>query len=221
MGGELVVAIDGQAGAGKTTLASALAKELRLPYVNTGLMYRAVTDRALVDHVDLDDGPSLALLARRTAFDLDPNSNPVSLVIDGAPPRPELTSSEVEREVSRVSAHPEVRAVLREEQRRLGETGAVMEGRDIGSVVFPDAAVKVFLLAEEDQRASRRALERAEGPERPEIAEELARRDARDARVTPPVPAEDAVVIDTNALGPEAVLREVLALALERLPRTR
>ncbi len=217
MGGERVVAIDGPAGSGKTTLASALAKDLGLPYVNTGLMYRALTLRALGKHVELDDGQALAELAKDIAFDLDPTSNPVSLSIDGEPPSPDLTSSEVEREVSRVSGHPQVRAALRAEQRRLGEAGAVMEGRDIGSVVFPDAVLKVFLVAEPEERAIRRALERAEARERPEVAEDLARRDARDARVNPLVPAEDAVALDTTALGPEAVLREVLALARERL----
>jgi cytidylate kinase len=218
--GERVVAIDGPAGSGKTTLARSLARELLLPYVNTGLMYRALTLRALSEGADLGDGAALARLARPMRFDLDPRSIPVSLRIDGVIPSDELTSAEVEREVSLVSSHPEVRILMRGAQRRLGEGGAVMEGRDIGSVVFPDAAVKIFLVAAPGARAARRILER-EAARRPRpverIAEGLAERDERDAQVNPLVPAPDAVMIDTTDKDPEAVLREVLAIVRKRL----
>jgi len=112
-----------------------------------------------------------------------------------------------------VARHPEVRSVLRAEQRRLGAGGSVMEGRDIGTVVFPDADVKLFLLAEPDERAARRQTER--GSDDPSLADALERRDALDARTNPLVPASDARVVDTSGRGPEEVLEEVLALVRE------
>jgi cytidylate kinase len=112
-----------------------------------------------------------------------------------------------------VARHPEVRSVLRAEQRRLGAGGSVMEGRDIGTVVFPDADVKLFLLAEPDERAARRQTER--GSDDPSLADALERRDALDARTNPLVPASDARVVDTGGRGPEEVLEEVLALVRE------
>jgi cytidylate kinase len=221
VGGERVVAIDGPAGSGKSTLAKALADLLGLPYVNTGLMYRAVTLRALRANLDLDDGPGLEALASEIVFELDPKSSPVSLLIDGDRPCDELTSAEVEREVSRVARHPGVRRVMRVEQRRLGEGGAVMEGRDIGTAVFPDAALKVFLQAARQERIVRRVLEREGAGAEGELAEALIERDAEDARVNPFIPAADAVAIDTTDKRPDEVLREVLALAHERLGQGR
>jgi len=215
-----VVAIDGPAGSGKSTLARRLAEALGLPYVNTGLMYRALTLRALKEGLDLDDGPALAVLGRRIRFDLSSRFTPSSLVIEGEPPSPDLVSSEVEVHVSKVSSHPDVRSVLRHEQRRLGEGGAVMEGRDIGSVVFPDATVKIFLVATPKERAARRVREREEGAGRtdgPEVADALAVRDAQDERVNPFVPAPDSVPVDTTDREPDQVFREALAIARERL----
>ena len=225
-----VVAIDGPAGSGKSTLAQRLAQALDLPYVNTGLMYRAVTLRALREGVDLEDGPALAEVARGIRFDLSSKFTHPALVIDGEPPSPELVAAEVEVNVSTVSRHPEVRAVLRDEQRRLGSQGAVMEGRDIGSVVLPDAAVKIFLVAAPTERAARRVRERhgptSEGslsvtadsaPVTPDVAEALATRDARDELVNPFVPAPDAIPLDTTGKDPDEVLRQALAIARERL----
>ncbi len=225
-----VVAIDGPAGSGKSTLAERMARALGLPYVNTGLMYRAVTLRALREGVDLEDGPALALVARRITFDLSSRFSPPGILIDDKPPSPDLVDPEVEVNVSTLSRHPEVRAVLRDEQRRLGSDGAVMEGRDIGSVVFPDAAVKILLVAAPDERAARRIRERrgpapsdgavpaSIGPRpTPDVAEALAIRDALDERVNPLVPASDAVLLDTTGRDPDEVLREALAIARERL----
>jgi CMP/dCMP kinase len=224
-----VVAIDGPAGSGKSTLAERMARALGLPYVNTGLMYRAVTLRAL-EGVDLDDGPALALVARGIRFDLSSRFSPHAILIDGTPPSPDLVDPEVEVNVSTVSRHPEVRAVLRDEQRRLGSNGAVMEGRDIGSVVFPDAAVKILLVAAPDERAARRVRERSESAPSdgavpasigarptPDVAEALAIRDALDEWVNPLVPPSDAVLLDTTGRDPDEVLREALAIARERL----
>jgi cytidylate kinase len=209
------VAIDGAAGSGKSTLSRRLAQTLDLPYLNTGLMYRALTLRALDRGVDVDDGRGLAELAREMTFDLNESLRPPELWIDGAPPIAELSSPPVESSVSRVSRHPEVRALLRVEQRRLCEGGGVVEGRDIGTVVAPDADLKVFLSADEAERATRRTRERPDPTD--EVARALSVRDALDARTNPLEPAADAVAIDTTGLSADEVFEEVLALVRARL----
>lgn len=209
-----VVAIDGAAGSGKSTLARALARELGLAYVNTGLMYRALTAAALRMEVDLDDGGALANLIARLSFTLTDGSTP-ELEVEGWS-EAALTAGTVEGQVSRVARHPHVRKLMRALQRDFGErSGAVMEGRDIGSVVFPDAPVKIFLEADPTAREARRADERA-GSER-EVATALHARDARDAAVSPLVPAPDAIVIDTTDLDPERTLARALAIVRQRL----
>lgn len=210
-----VIAIDGAAGSGKSTLARRLAERLDVPYVNTGLMYRALALLALGEAIDADDGPGLAELARRMTFDLDPNLRPPELTIDGAPPDRALMSPEVESSVSAVARHPEVRAILRAEQARLARGGGVVEGRDIGSIVAPDADAKIFLRAEATERIARRASER--GAVAGEIARALTKRDELDARTNLPVPAADALVLDSTGMEPEAVLEAALAYVQGRL----
>ena len=205
----VVVAIDGPAGAGKSTLARRLAAALDLPYVNTGAMYRAATLAALRAGVDLDDGERLSLVASRLRFELSSTGSPRTLLIDGHEPGAELSGPDVERSVSRVASHPAVREVLRDEQRRLGRHGAVMEGRDIGSVVFPDAAVKIFLVAPRDERVARRAHERGDDTTG-DVAVALGARDALDERVNPFVPPADAVRIDTGGRDADEVLQDAL-----------
>ncbi len=216
-----IVAIDGPGGSGKSTLAERLARELHLPYLNTGQMYRAVALEAHRRGVSPDDASALAELAAGLKFELSVGASVPGLLIDGSPPRWELATQEVETSVSRISSHPEVRAVLRGSQRRLGSNGAVVEGRDIGSVVFPQADVKVFLDASPDERASRRIEERTRhapvGTAEEPIAEALAARNATDARTTPFVPAEDAVVLDTSGVSADEVFAAVRAVVLERL----
>ncbi len=207
-----VVAIDGPAGAGKSTLARVLAGTFRLPYVNTGSMYRAVAREALQRGLDPSDGDVLARAAGELRFSVG-DGRPPSLLIDDQPPGPELVSGEVEAIVSSVSRHPQVREVLRVAQRGLGADGAVMEGRDIGTVVFPDADVKVFLLAAGDERAARRQLER--GTIDPALAEALERRDELDSRTTPLVAAPDAHVVDTTGRKPSEVVDEVQRLVVD------
>jgi CMP/dCMP kinase len=209
-----VIAIDGAAGVGKSTLAHRMAAELGLPYVNTGLMYRALALRAHREGVSPEDALALERLARGMRFELDSSVRPPELKIDGRAPEAALTSAEVESSVSAVARHPEVREVLREEQRRLAVGGAVMEGRDIGSVVAPNADLKLFLRAQADERAGRRALERDREPEH--IARALGARDRQDARTNPFVPAPDAIVLDTTELSPEEVANQALALVRER-----
>jgi cytidylate kinase len=208
-----VVAIDGGAGSGKSTLARQLSEVLRLPYVNTGAMYRALTLSARRRGVNLDEGSALASLMPTLEFSVS-GPEPGELWIDGAPPSPELESADVEAHVSTVAGHPEVRAAMRDAQRLLGAGGAVMEGRDIGTVVFPDATVKLFLDADPAERADRRALERERGA----AAGALHERDRRDARVNPLVPALDATVIDTTELAVDETLREALDVIAARAP---
>lgn len=210
-----LIAIDGPAGSGKSTLARRLAETLDLPYLNTGLMYRALTLEALRTRVDPQDGRALAALARRMSFDLDATVRPAELVIEGERPDPGLMSPEVESTVSLVARHPEVREALRTEQRRLCEWGGVVEGRDVGTVVAPDADVKIFLEAAVTERISRRSEERGALAE--PVGRALSERDALDARTNPLEPAEDAVAIDTTGVEADAVFAQALSLIRARL----
>ena len=213
-----VIAIDGPAGAGKSTLARELADRLGMPYVNTGLMYRAVAARARAEGVDQTDVAALAEIAQRLRFSLPPGGGVPELAIDGKAPGPDLVSEGVEGIVSEVARHPEVRAVLRKAQRALGAEGCVMEGRDIGTVVFPDADVKIFLSASPDVRARRRNQERGGDQD---VAAAVARRDALDARTNPLEPAADAHTLDSTALGPAEVLAQALRLVEAALGQER
>ena len=208
----IVVAIDGPAGSGKSTVARALAGRIRVPYINTGVMYRAVTRAALLAPADLEDGPVLAGVARGLSFDLDRSIRPAGLTVEGRDQGEDLTAPEVEAEVSTVSSHPEVREVLRRVQRRLGEHGAVLEGRDIGTVVFPDATLKVYLDADPEVRAERRARQLHLTVDRHAVAEQLEERDTRDAEVTPLEPPSDAVLRDTTSLSVGQAVEAVLGL---------
>jgi cytidylate kinase len=210
-----VIAIDGPAGSGKSTLARRLAETLGLPYLNTGLMYRAIARAALRAGIDPEDGPALARLADSITFDLDPSATPPSLRIDGSGDEQGLRSRDVESTVSAVARHPEVRGVLRAEQRRLSRAGAVVEGRDIGSVVAPEAPVKIYLGAAEAERVARRADER--GHRHEDVAPALATRDALDAVTNPLEPAADAREIDSTRLDAEAVFARALEVVRERL----
>jgi cytidylate kinase len=207
----MIVAIDGPAGSGKSTVASALAERLGFLYLDTGAMYRALTWLARRDELALDDGHALAALARK---------HPVSFTaegkvdIDGEDVSTEIRDAEIDRLVPVVARHPEVREVMRERQRLLGAAGdSVIEGRDIGSVVAPSAEVKVFLVAEEAERARRRSADRP-GVGVETLADDLRRRDERDSVNTQP--AEDAVILDTTALGIDEVVESIARLVEER-----
>lgn len=193
-----IVAIDGPAGSGKTTLARRLADVLRLPYLNTGLMYRALAARALAEGVAPNDGDALLDVLRVIRFSMAGDAP--TLRIEGSEAGPGLIGTEVEAIVSAVAQHPEIRVAMRDLQRALGAPGGVIEGRDIGTVVFPDADVKFFLLADPEARAARRRAERG-GDDA--VAAALGDRDRRDARVHPPVAPADAIVLDTGSLDAE------------------
>jgi cytidylate kinase len=216
MKGPIIVTIDGAAGSGKSTLGKALAGALGMPYVNTGLMYRHLTREALEAGVDPDNGPALVDLLAGVRFSLS-GTQPPELLIDGHAPTSDLQSDAVEAEVSHVARHPEVRAIMRAAQRALGERrGAVMEGRDIGSAVFPEAPLKLYLSARPVDRAARRTDERDRTSE--EVTRSLHRRDRKDARVTPFEPPAGSVILDTTDLDITATLAAALALVRLHVP---
>jgi cytidylate kinase len=211
----VLVAIDGPAGSGKSSVARAVAEALGVVDLNTGAAYRAVALVALREGVDLEDGASLAGIARRVSLDGG------GAWVDGAPiPEEELSVPEVSAAASTVSARPEVRAVLLDVQRSAAEVarergGAVVEGRDIGTVVLPDAQLKVYLCAAPEERARRRAHQAGREAELDRIREAMKKRDRQDSeRATSPLkPAPDAVVLDTTTLSLEEVVSRVLDLA--------
>jgi len=210
-----VVAIDGAAGSGKSTLARGLARRLGLPYVNTGIMYRALTLEAIERGTAVDDGEGLAALMSNLRFDLG-HGEPPELEVEGSPPRPDLEGPDVEAHVSEVAAHPQVRGLMRAAQRALGIEGGVVEGRDIGSVVFPDAPVKLYLVAHPADRIERRAQERDASTDR--VGASLETRDRRDAKVNPFEPPAGAVVIDTTDRDIDGTLEAALEIVARVAP---
>ena len=214
MGG-ILVTIDGPAGSGKSSVARAVARELDVVNLNTGAAYRAVALLALREGADLEDGGTLAALAGRVGLDAE------GTFVDSRPiPEEELRTPEVSAAASRVSAHPEVRRVLLGVQRSAAarareEGGAVVEGRDIGTVVLPDADLKIFLSASAEERARRRAQQTGREGELERIRRAIDTRDRRDSEreASPLKAAPDAVVLDTTTLSLEEVVAKVLDLA--------
>jgi cytidylate kinase len=209
----MIVAIDGPAGAGKSTVASRLAERLGFRYLDTGAMYRALTWLAMQQAIDLSDGDKLGALARANQVDLDESGR---VTIAGADVTSAIRQSRIDRLVPVVARHPEVREVMRERQRELAELGdAVIEGRDIGTVVCPNADVKVYLQAERAIREQRRLAERPDiGADA--LATDLRARDESDmARMQP---AGDALEIDTSDLDVADVVDQIEKLVRARLP---
>ncbi len=231
-----VVAIDGQAGSGKSTTSRAVAAELGLRYLDTGAMYRAMTWAMLQRHLDLSDPAAVAAHALEPVIEVTTQSNGQLVTCDDHDVTEAIRTGEVTSAVSAVSAVPDVRARLVLLQRQVvadavaAGSGIVVEGRDIGTVVLPDADLKIFLTADKAARASRRALEEAvragrSNPEQAaneaaaEMAAQLAARDALDSgrAVSPLMPAPDAVVLDASHLTLEDVVAHVVALVRERV----
>jgi cytidylate kinase len=206
------VAIDGPAGAGKSTVARRLAERLGFRYLDTGAMYRAVTWLAVERTLDLEDGPGLGRLAEENSVDLDEEGR---VVIAATDVTDAIRQAEIDRLVPTVARHPEVRTVMRRRQRELAELGnAVIEGRDIGTVVAPDADVKIYLNAEPEVRAQRRQAERPDiGGDA--LATDLRLRDESDAARMQP--AGDAQLIDTTDLDVEDVVGTIELLVRARV----
>jgi cytidylate kinase len=216
---KLIIAIDGPVGSGKSTLARRVAALMGYIYIDTGAMYRAVAIKALRRGVSLDAGNELDALASDTRIDLGQLNGTQQVFLDGEDVTNAIRSPEVSQAASKVAVVAGVRRVLVAEQRRAGEQGGVvMEGRDIGSVVFPDAQLKIFLTASPEIRAERRWREHEQKGDAIDLArtlEEIHERDGRDRErsTSPLVRAPDAVVVDSTAMEPEEVARLVVMLA--------
>jgi cytidylate kinase len=218
---DLVIAIDGPVAAGKTTVARLLARRLGYCHIESGAMYRALAWKALKEGVDPSDARSLLNLLAHTALELRPAGEGVHAFVDGEDITDAIRSSKVQAAASLVSVHPKVREELVKRQRQLGaQGGVVMDGRDIGTVVFPHASVKFYLTASLEERGRRRFREAPQDLESLEMTlEEVESRDRRDMEraASPLKPAPDAILIDSAPLSPEEVVREMEGHILRRV----
>jgi len=219
----LVIAIDGPVGAGKSTVAKLVARKLGYLYVDTGAMYRAVALKALRLGMDINDPIVMAMLAEATDIQLQQQGDgSVRVFLDGEDVTEAIRTPEVSEASSIVSAHEGIRKVLAERQKAMAELGGVvMEGRDIQTVIAPDAEVKIFLTASLEERAKRRWLELQQkgiSVSYEEVLQEVKERDERDKTraIAPLRKAPDAVEIDTTGMTPEEVAEKIVELARKR-----
>ncbi len=222
----MIIAIDGPSGSGKSTLGRMLARELGLLYIDTGSMYRAVALAVMESSVNAGDEVAVASLAARIDIDLQGDPDAMTVLLEGRDVTNEIRSEEVTELSSVVSTIPQVRRAMVQRQRELGRRGAVMNGRDIGTVVFPDADVKFFLTAVPQERAERRYNEdRAVDPNANFEATfaDMTERDRRDeTRADSPLKvAEDAIVVDSTGLSVEEVFEKMMKSIHEKSSKTK
>lgn len=218
---KLIIAIDGPAGAGKSTIASRLARKLGYVNLESGAMYRALALKAIDRDVSFDDEPALVKLAQNSRIELQPMIGGNRTLLDSRDVSSRIRERDVTEAASRVSVHPQVRERLVELQRALGAAGGiVMEGRDIGTKVFPHADLKIFLDADPVVREQRRMeQQKIQGEVDPSLAADLRERDRRDRTrsASPLVAASDAVMIDSSSLSEDEVLARVEDLVKSKL----
>jgi cytidylate kinase len=217
---KLIIAIDGPAGAGKSTIASRLARKLGYANLESGAMYRALALKAIEWDVSFDDEAALLNLAGNSRIRLEPTVGGNRVLLDEADVSSRVRESDVTQAASRVSVHPKVREWMVARQREMGQGGGVvMEGRDIGTKVFPDADLKIFLDADPVVREQRRLdQQKIKGPSAESMAAELRERDRRDRTRTasPLVPAQDAVVLDSTHMSEDEVLERIENLVQQK-----
>ena len=223
----MIIAIDGPSGAGKSSVSVEVARALGFSCLDTGAMYRSVAWQAVQNGVDLDDAESLGEIARTydITFTHEPgNPKPIGVSIGGADVTSAIRTAEIDRAVSPVSAVPAVREALVAQQQRIGRSGDyVVEGRDIGTVVFPEAPLKVFLTASNEARARRRVLQNEQrgvgSTDFETVLADIIRRDEYDSSraASPLTPADDAVHVDSSDMTMEEVIDTICELARERM----
>ena len=219
------IAIDGPAAAGKSTIAKMTAEKLGYTYIDTGAMYRALAYKALNRNIDTTDGEVLEHLLKETEIILQTSNKGQAVILDGQDVSEEIRLPQVTANVSAVAVHTGVRELMVDKQRQLGEkAGVVMDGRDIGTAVLPDAELKIFMTASVEERANRRHLEnekRGITTQLEQLKREISERDRIDSEreTSPLMQAEDAILIDTTVMSIEEVVERICELAEMRRSR--